>query len=180
MVTISAAVVTTIACAGIAVAIYSALQAKKALEQAADSRVSRVQPLAPGALVSYPGKVTDINGREVELPAGSGAPWVLTFLSSECPGCKRQLRGLRKYLTRHRLSPERVISVVTGEPSTLDGLKTELAEFSWLVRLEEASPIMTGIHISQWPTYVVIDAEDRVAFSSNSVARLASFSFAYS
>ncbi|MER8032940.1 hypothetical protein ABTZ78_28690 [Streptomyces bauhiniae] len=177
MIVLMAAVVVLTSCAGIAVTIYSVIQAKKAVKWAAESRSAHGQPIAPGTPMTKLGTVKDIDGQEFSLPVGSNAPWVLAFLSSECPACKQQLSRLRKYLRNHGIAPERAVSVVTGDPARLDGMTVELAGASRLLRVEEASTLMTELYVSRWPTYVVVDSADRVAFSSNSVARLAAFGF---
>ncbi|MER5549016.1 hypothetical protein ABT072_43000 [Streptomyces sp. NPDC002589] len=174
VVTVLAAVVLLIACVATVVTVYSVMQAKKAILLVRDGGMSQVQPLPPGHVIRDQEDFKDVNGERIPLPISGNKSWLLVFLSAECPGCNQQLGRFRRYLTEHGLPADRVISVVMGERSALAKMTERLADVSQVVHVDEASSLMTTLHIAKWPTYVMVGPGGRVAFSSQSVSRFAS------
>ncbi|WP_435616227.1 TlpA family protein disulfide reductase [Streptomyces coelicoflavus] len=160
-----------VACCGCAVALALALRVKQ-ITSGVEVRAPRGTDVEIGAVVPGFHGLTDLDGLPWErLPAG-GEPWLLAFLSPECPGCSEQLPRYIRHLRHHGISAERAVSVMVGDEVNRDSLSTDLLRSTQVVRASATSALVLGLNISSWPTYLIVDGEGKVAYATQSVSRL--------
>ncbi|OPF79080.1 hypothetical protein VT50_0217080 [Streptomyces antioxidans] len=159
-------------------ALFVALRVKKVLDPVTGMRSvtgqEHISAVPTGMTVPEAGELIDHNGAAFELPAADASGrWLLAFLSSECPGCKVQLPRYKKWVDSLGISPDRVITVVTGDESDgVEQYKTELGELSRVTHLDTSSPFVENMGVDVWPAYLVI-SEGKVQYSALSSSRLA-------
>ncbi|MFD8917190.1 TlpA family protein disulfide reductase [Streptomyces sp. NPDC059569] len=164
-----------VACAACGLSLAVSLRVKKLLDPLIEEGAfgnDRPSTVPVGTEVPNYGKLTDMNGSTVELVTGSGDPWVLAFLSTTCSGCKAQLPVYREYLLRQGVSPDRAITVVSGEAADLGVFVAEIGELSRIVHADDSSTIESDLNVNIWPTFLVVSSERAVEFSTTSVSTL--------
>ncbi|MFB7271689.1 TlpA family protein disulfide reductase [Streptomyces sp. NPDC056244] len=163
------------ACAACALSLAVSLRVKKLLDPLIEEGAFKNDrpPTVPiGTEVPGYGKLTDVNGDTVELATGSGDSWILAFLSTTCSGCKAQLPVYREYLKRQDVSPDRLITVVSGAAADLGMYTAEIGEMSRVVHADDSSTIGSDLNVYIWPTYLLVNSERAVEFSTTSISSL--------
>ncbi|MER7107299.1 TlpA family protein disulfide reductase [Streptomyces sp. NPDC000229] len=144
------------------------------VEEGRFSSRGRPDVVPAGTTLPEMGVMTDVHGDAVSFPSGDGEPWILTFQSVGCSGCKEQLPGYRKYLKTLGMNRDRVFSVITGDASGVALYRSELDEVSHIVHADAALEQFTqDLGVAVWPTYLVVSGDGRVLHSGYSSARLA-------
>ncbi|WP_030860022.1 TlpA family protein disulfide reductase [Streptomyces sp. NRRL S-37] len=160
-----------VACCGCSVALALALRVKQ-ITSGAQVRAPRGTDVEIGAAVPGFRGLTGLDGLPWERSPAGGEPWLLTFVSPECPGCSEQLPRYIRYLRHHGIPAERAVSVTVGDEVNHDSLPTELLRSTQIVRASAASALVMGLRISSWPTYLIVDGDGKVAYATQSVSRL--------
>ncbi|WP_405950366.1 hypothetical protein OG588_32505 [Streptomyces prunicolor] len=158
---------------GLALSVVLTFRVNRMLDHQFDTAKWRPESIPKGTLVGDYPKLVDVDGRPWQRAGEDDEPWVLSFLSMSCTGCKEQMPRYLKFLRDHNLSREQAISVVVGDDSDLEALNTELGATSRIVRIEEAAQIVVDLKVTTWPTYAIVAPDSTVAFATGSVTRLA-------
>ncbi|MFI5753664.1 TlpA family protein disulfide reductase [Streptomyces sp. NPDC051569] len=164
-----------VACAACALSLAVSLRVKKLLDPLIEEgafRNDRPPTVPVGTEVPDFGKLIDVNGNTVEPAADAGDSWILAFLSTTCSGCKAQLPLFREYILQQGVSPDRVVTVVSGEVADLGDFVTEIGGTSRIVHADDSSTIGSDLHVYIWPTFLVVSSERVVEFSTTSVSKL--------
>ncbi|MFJ6686989.1 TlpA family protein disulfide reductase [Streptomyces werraensis] len=165
------------ASAACALSVAVALRVKKLLDPLTEEGVlSRPGDDLPsvGTVVPPTAGLVDMDGKEVRLPVPGSQPWILSFQSVGCSGCEQQLPGYKKFLRDTGVARDRVISIVVGDRDGVALYRDELGELARVIAGEEqASSLLREVGVSRFPTYLVVDGENKVMASSGSSARLA-------
>ncbi|MFF3556068.1 TlpA family protein disulfide reductase [Streptomyces tsukubensis] len=168
-----ALLVASVACA---LSLAVALRVKKILDPWVAERVAGGPPPfspLPGTVVPAVPALTDADGTAVELPLGDGAPWVLTFQSAECDGCKEQLPVLKEFLAETGVAESRVFSVIGGDASGTDFYRSELNGLSRIFpEGGTAAELKKELGVVIFPTYIVVDGGGTVAVATADSGRL--------
>lgn len=160
-----------VACCGCFVSLALALRVKH-LVTGVQIRAPRRTDVEIGAVVPGSGGLTDLDGAPWEMPSFEGEPWLLTFVSPECPGCSEQMPRYIRYLRHHDIPAERAVSVVVGDDVDAGSLPAELLRSTRVVSASAASALVMDMRISSWPTYLVVGGDGKVAYATQSVSRL--------
>ncbi|MET8533045.1 hypothetical protein ABZV67_14110 [Streptomyces sp. NPDC005065] len=155
------------------------LRVRKTVGAASDVSVIRSAfspTVKPGTRITGYQDLVDSDGQPFFLPTDSSEPWILAFQSLGCSGCRQQLPGYRKFLEEQGIPEERAVSISIGDPTELGWLKEGLRGAGRMVHVEQDSPLVTGLQITTWPTYLVVGADATVAYAAQSSARLSTFS----
>ncbi|MEV4228960.1 hypothetical protein AB0J81_18000 [Streptomyces bobili] len=179
---VTALLVASVAC-GLSVAV--ALRVKKLLDPLTEEGVlNRRRGAAPevGTVVPRAPFMVNMDGNEVAFPAPGSDPWVLSFQSVGCSGCKQQLPTYKKFLSSTGLGEERVFSLVIGEADGVAFYRDELSGFANVIPVDgqdSTLALMAELGVSVFPTYLIVDGNGRVKVSSQSSAGLTQTSSGY-
>ncbi|AXG78393.1 TlpA family protein disulfide reductase [Streptomyces paludis] len=172
-ISVLAVLMASLACA---LSLAVALRVKKVIDPLVEEgRMGNGRPEAIPAGTLLPGTrpMTDTDGASVEFPMNSANPWILTFQSIGCSGCKQQLPRYKRHLEALKLDRSQVFSVIIGDGEEIEHYRKELNGLSHIVQADEfLNEFTESLGISVWPTYLVV-TNGRVGFSANSAARLA-------
>ncbi|MEU1330744.1 hypothetical protein [Streptomyces sp. NPDC005865] len=160
-----------LSCCGCAVAVALTLRVRQVLA-GAEVRAPRGTDVQAGATVPDDLDLTDLDGAPWRAPTGGGEPWLLTFMSLDCGGCKEQLPRYVRYLRRNAIPPERAVSVVIGDEVTRGSVPAELLRFTRVLPASATSPLVARLKVSSWPTYLVVGGDGTVSYATQSVSRL--------
>jgi ABC-type nitrate/sulfonate/bicarbonate transport system substrate-binding protein len=166
-----------VASAACALSLAVALRVKKLLDPLTEEgALSRHRGDVPslGTVVPPTAGLVDMDGKEVLLPAPGSQPWILSFQSVGCIGCEQQLPGYKKFLRDAGVDRDRVVSIVVGDPDGVALYRDELGELAQVIAGEEqASTLLGQLGVSVFPTYLIVDGENKVMVAAGSSARLA-------
>ncbi|MFD8917189.1 TlpA family protein disulfide reductase [Streptomyces sp. NPDC059569] len=165
-------------CAACALSMALTFRVQKTIGAAPDISAilsSPAAPVNPGTRIADHSDLADVNGSPFSLPTDSTEPWVLTFHSLECGGCREQLPAYRKFLAEQRIPEERAVTIAMGEPSELDWLKDGLDGAGRVVHVAEDSRIVLDLQIATWPVYLVVGRDATVIHATRSATRLSTF-----
>jgi hypothetical protein len=163
------------ACAACALSLTVALRVKKLLDPLIEEgtfSADRPETVAVGTVIPKYANLRDLNGNIVASGESSSEPWILAFLSTTCSGCKAQLPIYRDYLLRQGVTPDRIVTVISGESADLDQYAAAIGELSQIVHADETVTMGTDLRVSVWPMFAVISSERSVEFSTTSVSNL--------
>lgn len=173
-VSVIALVMASLSCA---LSMAVALRVKSLLDPLAEQGMfgsGRTDSIMVGEPIPDLGAMTDIHGDSIEFPEAGGEPWILTFQSTGCPGCKQQLPRYKRYLKSLHIDRDRVFSVISGDDEGMDLYQAELDQVSRIIRADGSSDdLAQRLGVNSWPTYVVVSDSGAVSFSSTSAALLA-------
>jgi hypothetical protein len=168
------ALLTASAACGLSVAV--ALRVKKLLDPLTEQgRLSPRRGSAPavGTVIPPSSELIDVGGEELRLPPAGSGPWVLTFQSVGCAGCKMQMPAYKSFLRASGISRDRVFSIVVGDADGLSYYHDELGQLGHVIHgAGNASEIVESLGVSVFPTYLLVDADGTVTVSSQSSAAL--------
>ncbi|MET8124889.1 redoxin domain-containing protein [Streptomyces sp. NPDC005065] len=163
------------ACAACLLSVMVSLRVKKVLDPLIEEGAfnSDRPPSVPiGTEIPDYGPLTDVKGNTVTFGAQADDSWILAFLSTTCSGCKAQLPAYRDYLREQGVSPDRVISLVSGDVADLSIFTDEIGELSRIVHADDSSTIASDLQVSIWPTFLMISPHRAVEFATEGVSRL--------
>ncbi|MEU6769528.1 redoxin domain-containing protein [Streptomyces sp. NPDC046853] len=168
-----------VSCLSVFLSLSVALRVKKTLDPLIEEGVFRQgavsdvpDTVAVGTPVPAVGELLDHQGRGVTLPSSHDGPWILTFQSTDCSGCKSQLPVYRAYLERYGLPRERVLSVVSGTREDLDLYTEALGESATIVHADDAGELADSLGVQVWPTYLIVSPDGTVGHSGASASSL--------
>jgi cytochrome oxidase Cu insertion factor (SCO1/SenC/PrrC family) len=101
----------------------------------------------------------------------AGSTYLLTFLSSNCPGCLAAVPGLVGY-ARQPGNSHRLVTVIVGESQRRAELEQRLASIAIIIGEPEAGPIAAAYRITLFPSYLLISETGTVLANGQSVPDL--------
>ena len=101
----------------------------------------------------------------------AGSNYLLTFLSSNCPGCLAAVPGLAGYASQLGDSRQ-LVTVIVGESQRRTELEQRLASIATVICEPEAGPIAAAYRITAFPTHLLISETGTVLANGQSVLDL--------
>ncbi|MER5549015.1 hypothetical protein ABT072_42995 [Streptomyces sp. NPDC002589] len=158
----------------LALSVAVALRIKRLLNPLVEEgafKERRGRNLAGNQVPTY-GAFVDSAGEPVSLPPEDDGPWLLTFQSVDCSGCKQQLPTYRRYLEEQGLPRDRVISVIRGGTDGLELYEQLIGEYSRIIPADDRVAVAADLGVEVWPTYLVVGPDGTVSVSRDNAAEL--------
>ena len=155
-----------------ALSLAVALRVKKILDPLVELGLMKHPPSpALGRQLPAVDGLLDRDGRSLALDAPRTDSWFLVFVSTGCSGCAAQLPDFERLLTDHRVPVERVVAVILGSGDEADAYQEKVSRFSRVVGDQESvAEITAALGVQAFPTFMHVNADARVEFSSSSVS----------
>jgi hypothetical protein len=161
-----------IACAAAALSLAVALRVKKILDPLVEQGALKRPPVPKvGDRLPATHGLVDGDGEPLSLDAQRSDSWFLVFVSTGCSGCAAQLPDFERFLTKHRICPERVVVIVLGSGEDAEAYRKDISRFGRVAGDQEAvAELTSALGVSAFPTFLHVNADATVAFSSTSVS----------